>query len=183
MPRVFFAVWPDDAVAKTLHALAGEAQKRCQGRVMRRETLHLTLAFLGEVSEARVAEARRVADAVVAAPFDFVLDRLGYWQHSRILWAGGVSPPLTLLAKHLNDGLRAAGFRLDVRPFVAHLTLLRAARCGEVPALTAPVAWPVAEFALVASKLSSQGASYRTIGRWPLAAGDAANGVSGLLVG
>jgi len=163
VPRVFFAVWPDDAVAKTLHALAGEAQKRCQGRVMRRETLHLTLAFLGEVSEARVAEARRVADAVVAAPFDFVLDRLGYWQHSRILWAGGVSPPLT--------------------PFVAHLTLLRAARCGEVPALTAPVAWPVAEFALVASKLSSQGASYRTIGRWPLAAGDAANGVSGLLVG
>lgn len=137
---------------------------------MRRETLHLTLAFLGEVSEARVAAARRVADAVAAASFDLPLDRLGYWKRNRILWAGGVSPPLTLLVNNLNDGLRAAGFALDARPFVAHMTLLRDARCNEVPMLAEPVAWPVAEFALVESKPSNEGASYETIGRWPLAA-------------
>lgn len=168
MPRVFFAVWPDDTAAKALHAVAREAQKGCRGRLMRRETLHLTLAFLGDVSDDRIADARRVADALAGEPFDISLDELGYWKHNRILWAGGVSPPLTFLAKDLNDGLRASGFRLDSRPFVAHMTLLRDARCAETPVFTEPVAWPVREFVLVESKLSSDGARYEAIGRWPL---------------
>jgi len=137
---------------------------------MRPETLHLTLAFLGELDDQRVAEAKRVADGIRMAAFDLALDRIGYWKHNRILWAGGVSPRLTLLAKNLDAGLRAADFRLDSRPFVAHMTLVRDAHCAESPVLAEPVAWPVSEFLLVESKLSSEGASYETIGRWPLAA-------------
>lgn len=170
MPRVFFAVWPSDAAAKTLHAIAREAQKSCKGRLMRRETLHLTLAFLGDVPDERLDTARQVAGNIAGEAFDLSLDELGYWKHNRILWAGGVSPRLTLLAKELNDGLRLAGFRLDSRPFVAHMTLLRDARCVEIPAFPAPIAWPVTEFVLVESRLSSEGASYEAIGRWPLGA-------------
>lgn len=146
-----------------------EARKSCGGRAMKRETVHLTLAFLGDVPDDRLAEARCVADAVSGEPFDIALDELGYWKHNRILWAGGVSPPLTLLAKDLNDGLRSAGFRLDSRPFVAHMTLLRDARCAQTPALAEPVVWPVTEFVLVESTLSREGARYEAIGRWPLA--------------
>ncbi len=170
MPRVFFAVWPNEAAAKALHAAAREAQKRCHGRLMRRETLHLTLAFLGDIAEARLAEAKRVADAIVAEPFEMTLDTLGYWRHNRILWAGGVSPRLSFIAGALGEGLRAAGFRLDARPFVAHMTLLRDARCEATPVLAAPVAWTVREFLLVESKLSAEGARYEAIGRWPLGA-------------
>lgn len=168
MPRIFFAVWPDEAVGKTLHDLAREAQKSCGGRLMRRETLHLTLAFLGDVADDRAADAKRAADAVAAPAFDMTLGQLGYWKHNRILWAGGASPQLAALAEALGDGLRTAGFRLDARPFVAHMTLLRDARCRETPVLAEPVAWPVSEFVLVESRLSSAGASYEAIGRWPL---------------
>lgn len=170
MPRVFFAVWPDEAAAKALHGVARAAQKTCRGRLMRRETLHLTLAFLGDVREERLADLRRAADAVAAEPFEMVLDTLGYWKHNRILWAGGVSPRLSFIAGTLGEGLRAAGFRLDERPFVAHMTLLRDARCTEPPALAAPVALRVTEFLLVESKLSPDGARYEPIGRWPLGA-------------
>jgi 2'-5' RNA ligase len=165
VPRVFFAVWPDDASADALHRIAGEAHRTCGGRVMRRDTLHLTLAFLGDLSSDRVSEAVRVADAIVAPQFDLVLDRLGYWRHNRILWAGGVPPPLTFVADTLSERLRAAGFALDARPFVAHMTLLRDTHCDETPMLARPVGWPVREFVLAESRC----ARYDIIGRWPLA--------------
>jgi RNA 2',3'-cyclic 3'-phosphodiesterase len=169
VPRVFFAVWPDAPTAERLHTLGIEAGRNCSGRVMRRDTLHVTLAFLGEQPTDRLADARRAADAVAAEPFDLKLDRLGYWKHNRILWAGGVSPRLTFLAGSLADQLRTAGFSLEERPFVAHLTLLRDARCAEVPVLPEPFSWPVREFVLAESRLAREGSRYEIIGRWPLA--------------
>jgi len=136
---------------------------------MRCDTLHVTLAFLGDIPADRLTEARKAADTVVAEPFDLELDRLGYWKHNRILWAGGVSPRLTFLAEALGDNLRAAGFALESRPFFAHLTLLRDARCVELPVMREAVRWPVSEFVLAESRLSREGSRYDIVGRWPLA--------------
>ena len=149
MPRIFFAVWPDAAAAGVLHGLAANARESCGGRLMRRETLHLTLKRGNKLG----------------IGFELNLDRLGYWKHNRILWAGGVSPRLTLLADALAGGLCATDFRLEARPFVAHLTLLREARCAETPSLNEPVVWPVREFVLA----QSRDGRYDIIGRWPLA--------------
>jgi RNA 2',3'-cyclic 3'-phosphodiesterase len=136
---------------------------------MRRDTLHLTLAFLGDIPAERVGDARRVADAISAAPFDLTIDRVSYWRHNHILWAGGaVSPRLTFVSDALGDGLRAAGFTLDARPFAPHITLLRDAHCAEAPLLAQPIVWPVREFVLAESRLSPDGARYEIIGRWPL---------------
>jgi 2'-5' RNA ligase len=136
---------------------------------MRRDTLHVTLAFLGDIPAGRVADAGKVADEMAVEPFDLILDRLGYWKHNRILWAGGVSPRLTFLADSLDEKLLVAGFVLDERPFQAHVTLLRDARCSKVPDLPQPIVWPVREFVLVESRLSREGSRYEIIGRWPLA--------------
>jgi 2'-5' RNA ligase len=166
--RCFFAVWPEVAAATALHEFGRLVRADCGGRLMRRDTLHLTLAFLGEIAADRVADAMRVADTIVAPPFELTLDRLDYWRHNRILWAGGVSPRLTFLAGSLGDGLRNAGFTLDAQPFVAHLTLLRDAHCAQAPSLSQPVVWPVREFVLAQSRLSAEGARYDIIGRWSL---------------
>jgi 2'-5' RNA ligase len=42
-------------VAGRLAAIAGEAAARFGGRATRRDTIHLTLAFLGDVPESRLA--------------------------------------------------------------------------------------------------------------------------------
>jgi len=133
---------------------------------MRRETLHLTLAFLGEVPSVRVADAAAVAGGMVFSPFTLTLDRVDYWKHNRIVWVGGESPELATLAASLGHGLRAAGFRLEARPFVAHMTLLRDARCAEAPAPAVQIAWPVSEFTLVESRLAPGGSRYDIVGRW-----------------
>lgn len=130
--------------------------------------LHLTLAFLGQLPEKRRDVAMAVAESISAAGFDLRLDRLGYWKHNRILWAGGDSAPLVALAADLAGRLRAADFLLETRPFAAHLTLLRDARCPAVPTLAEAVAWPVRDFVLAESAASPQGVVYRPVGRWPL---------------
>lgn len=136
---------------------------------MRRDTLHLTLAFLGDIASERVVDARRVAETIAAEPFDLTLDRLGSWRHNRILWAGGAVPPrLTFVADALGDGLRAAGFTLDAKPLAPHITLLRDANCVEAPLLAQPIVWPVRDFVLAESRLSPDGARYEIVGRWPL---------------
>lgn len=168
--RLFFAVWPDAGAAKALHETACQAQGACGGRLMRRETLHLTLAFLGEIAAARFDEASAVASAIAFDAFTLTLDQLCYWKHNRILWCGGASAPLAALAQTLGDGLRGAGFRLEARPFVAHMTLLRDARCPTPPPLAEPIVWPVSEFTLVESTLARGGSRYDIVGRWPASA-------------
>lgn len=136
---------------------------------MRRDTLHLTLAFLGDIPADRVVDAMRVAVTIAIEPFDLMLDRVGYWKHNRIIWAGGESPRLTSLADALGTGLRAADFSLDPRAFAAHVTLLRDARCTEMPSLPQVLAWPARDFVLAESKPSREGARYEIVARWPLA--------------
>lgn len=168
--RVFFALWPDPAVAEKLATAALKAHALCGGRIMRLETLHLTLAFIGDVPAMSIESVAQAASLVSGDAFSLSLDRCGCWRHNRIVWAGASEPPLALirLVGQLNDRLFDAGLPFDARDFAAHLTLLRNARCVPLPTFEA-IAWPVAEFVLVESQLSASGAAYTIIGRWPLA--------------
>jgi len=166
--RVFFALWPDAATARRLHALATDAQARCGGRAMRRDTLHLTLAFIGDVSPERLAELLHVGACTGAAAFTLPIDRLGGWRHNRIVWAGAeVCPaPLVDLVARLGAGLAAAGFPVERRAFAAHVTLLRNTRAQPAQSPIAPIDWKVGGFGLFESQLSSEGAHYRPVREW-----------------
>ncbi len=170
--RLFFALWPPEDVAGALHRVARQIQASQGGRAMRRDTLHLTLAFLGDVPVAAMNRVLAAASAVApGAPFTFNLDTLGYWRHNCIVWASPGHPPpaMARLAGDLQDSLRSEGFDLESRPFRPHLTLLRkVVSAPELPSLPA-LTWPVDGFSLVASELSHEGARYRVLGRWPLA--------------
>ncbi|MCX8085421.1 MAG: RNA 2',3'-cyclic phosphodiesterase [Rhodocyclaceae bacterium] len=171
--RVFFALWPDVASRGALVAAAKAASAICGGRRQRDENLHLTLAFLGTVTSAKLDTLLAVGNGVRAAPYTLCFDRLGYWQHNRIVWAGCSEVPSAQrrLFALLADSLAAAGFRLDSRPHVPHVTLVRQARCAtQLPEL-APIPWRVTEFTLVESHLAQEGARYEVLARWPLMEG------------
>lgn len=172
--RVFFALWPDDEASSHLSALAQNLTTRGGGRVMRPESLHLTLAFVGSVAADRIPLLEDIAGALRAGSFELRLDRLGFWPQRGILWAGCRQPPAPLrrLAGTLATDLRAAGFAIDHRSgadLAPHVTLARRARCASLPRLGTPINWQVGEFALVESHLHSSAASYKTLARFPLA--------------
>lgn len=168
--RVFFAFWPPVETLQGLDTLAADAVKLCGGRRMRRETLHMTLAFIGSVSPDQLAVLRQVAGKLEGEAFELQVDRVGYWPHNRIAWAGCSEVPSR--QRRLHEDLAAyladAGFSLDKGCYTPHVTLVRDVRCDNLPELTLPILWPVSEFVLVESRLQSSGAHYRVLDRWPL---------------
>jgi 2'-5' RNA ligase len=168
--RLFFALWPDDATRDALFRSGKWLHKHWGGRQMRADTLHLTLAFLGSTPVEQLEALIACADSVQTDAFELILDQAGYWRHNRIGWLGASeTPPQHIeLAGMLNAALQAAGFPVDTRPHVPHVTLLRNTAGGELPACE-PVCWPVSDFVLVASRTEAEGACYEVIRRWPLA--------------
>ena len=98
---------------------------------MRRETLHLTLAFIGGIAPERLPALREIAGAIRLPPFCLLFDRLECLPRKKIAWASACALPAGLpeLAANLSAQLKAAGFRTEERPFAAHVTLLRNANC------------------------------------------------------
>ena len=169
--RLFFAVWPGPELAERLARWANQAAEATRGRVALTENIHLTLAFLGEIAESRLADVLAAARRVRAHGCNMRLDEARYWRHNRIVWVGTreTPAPLAALAADLQRELEAEGFRLDARPFQVHITLIRKAHAPrELPELPAPPAldWPVREFVLVRSNLERDGARYEVLERF-----------------
>ena len=168
--RLFFALWPAPEVQRALGDVADRAQRECGGRAAPSRNIHLTLVFLGDLSRDRVAVLETLASAVKGSRFAMSVDRLEYWRHNRILWAGmdACPEPLQTLAARMQESLNGAGFRCDQRPYVPHITLLRNARRAPAKNYCPAVAWPVDGFALVESAPRERGRVYQVLRSWPL---------------
>ncbi len=164
--RLFFAAWPPPQTAEALARWA----RQFQGRPTPAEKIHLTLAFLGAAQpEKASAAARRVEGRAHALPIEVAK----YWKHNQIVWAGPRETPAALkaLVEALHFELYRAEFILERRPFAAHVTLLRKA---PKPPLLPPLPsmdWPVREFVLASSSVSSKGSAYGILERFPLRSG------------
>jgi RNA 2',3'-cyclic 3'-phosphodiesterase len=166
--RLFFALWPDDAVRARLAHWSRELHALCGGRIMPPEKLHATLAFLGSVEDARVAEVERAADHIAPRVVSLVLDRPGYWKHNRIAWAGAsaVPPELEAFVAELRSALTRSHIGFDAKAFVSHVTLLRdASEPRAMPELD-PIEWRLSGFALVQSLTLPRGSLYEVRRFW-----------------
>ena len=95
-------------------------------------TIHLTLAFLGELNDEQLVLAMQVAQAAAQSTeaFDYRLSHLGIFgskRYPRVIWVGIEETSGTLLRLHrvLNHALEQRGFAVDTRSFSPHLTLSR----------------------------------------------------------
>ena len=169
--RLFFAIWPQSNLQAKLAAWAGQAAGR--GRAMRREHLHLTLAFLGATAAALVPDLIALAAGVRFTPIRLPLDRVGYWKHNRIIWCGAGEEPhaLAALVEGLRARLDAAGMRYDPKPFVSHVTLVRNAAGLPAAPLWIPLVWEAGDFALVSSTRAEGRITYQVMQRFPAQAG------------
>ena len=168
MAKLFFALWPDEAAASALEALAGRIAARSGGKRVARGKIHLTLAFLGEMSVEREAAIRGVAARVSGAPIDARFDQAGCFWRARVAWAGTSEPAPALidLQKRLAAELGKAGAVLEDRPFAPHVTLARRIERPIPVEALAPIAWRSRDFALVRSERDT--GRYATLERWAL---------------
>ena len=164
--RIFFALWPPGQTARALAAWAHAAQRLTGGKPIDAAKIHLTLAFLGDADARRAVQA---AQRVQAARHTLPLEQARRWRENNIVWAGprDTPPALKALVNSLSLELYRSQFILERRPFAAHVTLIRNARAARLPPLPA-LEWPVREFLLVRSSLSSKGSTYEPLEHFAL---------------
>ena len=177
--RLFYALWPSPALAATLADWAQAARPACGGRVMRTETLHLTLAFLGPV-DTQLASTLATATPGLGLPAgEVALDHYGVFKRQRILWAGPRDTPAPLQAAHdhLWQWLSGFGLAAPPQPFRPHVTLLRNIEHPDPPATTPEtMLWRYDRLVLVASESLTGGSRYRVLAQSrPLAQSDGCN--------
>ena len=101
---------------------------------VRAEAIHLTLKFLGDVSEERDGELCAALGRAAAGARALTLELGGFGvfpdaRRPRVLWVGiGAEPALEILQHHVEQEFAPLGFPTEARAFRPHVTLGRAAR-------------------------------------------------------
>jgi 2'-5' RNA ligase len=147
---------------------------------------HLTLKFLGEVGERRVAAIDAALREPVAAATCHDLDAVGIGAfpneaRPRVLWAGveGAIRELAALQQRVEAALETLGFDREGRHFSPHVTIGRVRRPVHLENLSAAIrelrheplgVITVAEVVLFESTLTPKGARYQPRSRYRLGA-------------
>lgn len=169
--RVFLALWPTEAERAALAAWQPALHPLCGGRIIRADTLHNTLVFVGNIGTHRLEALQLAAQEADGEAFYLSFDAAHYWGHNHIVYAapGSVPPQLARLVHNLEQRLAAHRFEFDKRPYQPHVTLLRNAKWSDAPLPgMGKVVWRASEFALVQSAPDEKGANYRVLARFPL---------------
>lgn len=130
--RLFLAVEISDTVIleKITQIQKRLGDTKTKMTLVRPENLHLTLKFLGNVSETLVDPISDIMQKIDSAPFQVAIDKLGCFPRParpRVIWLGlslGYDQ-LAKIANFLDKNLHALGFEREKRNFSAHLTLAR----------------------------------------------------------
>jgi len=186
--RLFVALEIPSAVRDNFAAFLSEMRALTEKlgerstRWVRTENLHVTLKFIGEVAEAKLAAIRTALSTVPsAAPIDVSFRGLGFFPNENrptVLWAGlDASSHLSTFAGDIDSALTTMGIAKEKRAFVPHLTLARFAAPLLHEKLRAAIqknrerafgSFQASEFHLIESKLKPSGAEYTSLASFPL---------------
>ena len=185
--RLFVALEVPAAVRENLASLLQMLRAVSpQTRWVRPENLHVTLKFIGEVPQTKLAGIREALSGVRSKQLVTLDFRgLGFFpneKHPRVFWAVIVaSPNLKTLAADIDGATEKLGIPREQRPFSPHLTLAR----FEPPRLQEKLRAEIQEnaerdfgslhsgkFHLIESKLKPSGAEYTTVESFSFAAAE-----------
>jgi len=186
--RLFVALEIPSTVRENLASLLESLRAVSpQTRWVRLENLHVTLKFIGEVPQAKLAGIRGALAGVRSEqPVTLDFRGLGFFPNEkrpRVFWAGiEASPNLQSLAADIEGATEKLGIPREPRPISPHLTLAR----FEPPRLPERLRAAIHEnaarefsslrtnkFHLIESKLKSSGAEYTTVESFSFASAEA----------
>lgn len=176
--RCFIAIPLPEVVTEEIFRV----QQLLPAGMRKTSSFHLTLKFLGEISEEHVQEVIRRCSRVSFASFPLQLSGIGGFPNLRrpnVVWVGFEhSPKLLALQQEIAVLTQHLGKPED-HPFHPHLTLARCSGKAELVNITVEtLSFFVDRFALYQSKLTREGALYQEIAgfkakpalphKWPL---------------
>ena len=176
MARLFVAIELSDSVKDVLSRL----QLGLKGaKWVSRENLHLTIRFLGDISENEVEDIDAALREIRYKPFSLEfqgLDVFSSGERVRSLWIGISSKvDIVYLKKRVDRTLFRVGVEPDARRYVPHVTLARLggrrrplAHYFKYVDSQTRVSADVKALTLFSSYLGRNGAVYSPVSRYPL---------------
>ncbi len=177
--RAFLAIPVPEDVRLRLAAVAGRlASVATEVTWCKREQLHLTLLFLGEVAPAILPHVTACAERICAEqpPFPVRVFGLGYFgtkRNPQTLWAGvDPSPQLDALHERIGSELKRFGFAGPDKEYRPHITLGRCPPEARNRSLVETLAdeesleygaWEAGRVTLYESRPSPRGPVYRNL--------------------
>lgn len=169
--RLFFAIELPDDVQQSLISWRAAYFTPDAGRPVTAANLHLTLAFLGDISPEKQRALETLAGRICQPGFSLNLDDAGQWLRSRVVWLGTRQPPrgLLQLANMLRAQAARSGCYQSPQPFHPHITLLHDVRNAQaIPPPGFHWSFPVKEFVLYQSCFTRGRTRYIPLNRWAL---------------
>ncbi len=131
--RLFVALEIEEPVRRELGRRCDELKKRLNGRIswVPPEKMHITLKFIGEVSQDRAPKIVDAISGIEAAVCPFAPEGWGAFPNEKrpnVLWAGVENCEkngMAALAKAVEDRLQYIDIPAEGKPFRGHITLAR----------------------------------------------------------
>ncbi len=130
--RVFLALLPDDKSKAKLHALGRKMKLHStSGSFTSANNFHVTLVFIGDVSDETVEKIKKVVNETKFTPFVIKTRHMGFFSHKGnkdiLVWHIDKSHEINQLYETMFAKLLKLGFEIDDREFRPHFTLARKA--------------------------------------------------------
>ncbi|MBU9838171.1 RNA 2',3'-cyclic phosphodiesterase [Rahnella sp. L72c] len=169
--RLFFALSLPAKMQKQVIAWRADNFPPDTGRPVAAASLHITLAFLGEISDLKARALTSVAGRIQAQKFSLQLDDIGHWPGSGVVWIGTKRAPNALLqlASVLRSHAARNGCYQSTLPFHPHVSLYRSAtRPVAIPPATPGWQLDATGFSLYESLFERGRTRYHSLQTWPL---------------
>lgn len=168
--RTFIALELPQNFCDNLAFLSHNLSRVIEGRFMKRETYHLTLAFLGDINETTAAKVIEILDTIQPQISAIRLNATGLGKfgkpHDATLHLQiQATESLLQLAELLRKELKANGISFDEKKFRPHITLARRAQIpkGKLPELAFPTPALATTVTFFKSTLTPEGAQYKPL--------------------
>jgi 2'-5' RNA ligase len=127
--RVFVAIDLPEEIRGRLAAMQNELRATAaSARWVNADSVHLTLRFVGEISEQRRDDIDAALAGLTWKPFPVIVKGVGFFpgtRSPRVFWAGLQASTMEGLTQEIDTRLERAGFDREKRAFRPHITLAR----------------------------------------------------------
>ena len=131
--RTFIAIELSDQIREALAQIQSHLKySGADVKWVEKNNVHLTLKFLGEISEEKAERVKLILQKIAGGtkPFEISIKDVGAFpkiDFPRVIWVGldKGADKSKILAERIDEALSEIGFQKESRPFAAHLTIGR----------------------------------------------------------
>jgi len=173
--RCFIAIdLPDEIKSKLFHDFDNFKKRRLfLGKNTEKNNLHLTLKFLGDLTEEEIEKTENVLRKIKFPKFSCSLGKSGFFGHEsriNVIWIALLSEKLIELEKEITNVLG------NPEKFAPHITLSRIRKVFNKKKLAEAIqnfnfknsGFEVKEFLLMKSELTKDGPKHKVLEKFPL---------------